>query len=144
MTSIRVLVNQTEGCEIWPNHRVAQNRSTVYFWNEWDVWNRKQVRQKIRNRDRVYRIGGDEFAVTCPDLSAQEAEGMIARIALALKEKPVPSFVADGSKPPLVTLSVGIVECRDPSKIADAFARADKAAIESKNRGKDRITVIVA
>lgn len=101
------------------------------------------VRQKIRNRDRVYRIGGDEFAIMCPDLSAQEAQGMIARVALALKEKPVPSFAADGSKPPSVTLSVGIAECRDPSKIRDAFAQADKVAIESKKLGRDRITLAI-
>jgi GGDEF domain-containing protein len=33
------------------------------------------IRQKIRNRDRVYRIGGDEFALLCPDLSAHETQG---------------------------------------------------------------------
>jgi diguanylate cyclase (GGDEF)-like protein len=55
------------------------------------------VRQKIRNRDRLYRIGGDDFAIVCPDLSAQEAQGMIARVALSLTEKPVSSAGADGS-----------------------------------------------
>lgn len=101
------------------------------------------IRQKIRNRDRVYRIGGDEFAIMCPDLSAQEAQGMITRVALALKEKPVPSIAADGPKPPFITLSVGIAECRGPLKVTDAFAQADKAAIESKRLGKDRITLSI-
>ena len=50
------------------------------------------TRQKIRNRDRLYRAGGDEFAVMCPDLSGQEAEGMISRIASTLKEKLVSSL----------------------------------------------------
>jgi GGDEF domain-containing protein len=42
------------------------------------------IRQKVSTRDRVYRVGGDEFAVLCPDLSAQEAEGMMSRVARAL------------------------------------------------------------
>ncbi len=99
------------------------------------------VRQKIRNRDRVYRIGGDEFAVMCPDLSAQEAQGMMARVASALKEKTVPDVGSDGSKPPVITLSIGITECRDLGQIKNAFDQADAGAIRSKKLGRDRITL---
>jgi PleD family two-component response regulator len=83
----------------------------------------------------------DEFAIICPDLSARETLGMIERVALTLKEKVVPSFGVDSSKPPFITLSVGITECRNPSKIRNTFAEADKAAIQSKTLGKDRITL---
>ncbi|HET6929059.1 MAG TPA: GGDEF domain-containing protein [Candidatus Acidoferrum sp.] len=100
------------------------------------------VRQKIRNRDRLYRVGGDEFAVMCPDLSAAEAQGMIARVASALKERLVPSLGSDGSKPPFITLSVGITECRKLGHIRESFVEADKAAIGSKTLGKDRITLV--
>jgi diguanylate cyclase (GGDEF)-like protein len=97
--------------------------------------------QKIRNRDRVYRIGGDEFAVLCPDLSGQEASGMLGRVAHALKERPVSGTGKDGSLPPPVTMSVGIVQCNDRAKIGDCFKQADKAAIESKDKGRDRVTL---
>jgi len=90
----------------------------------------------------MYRIGGDEFAVMCPDLSSREAEGMIGRVALALKERRVPSVGSDGSEPPFVTMSVGIAECNDPTQIAKAFIEADKAAIKSKNDGRDRTTLV--
>jgi diguanylate cyclase (GGDEF)-like protein len=99
------------------------------------------VRQKIRNRDRLYRVGGDEFAIMCPDLSAEETHGMMIRVANALKEKLIPGTASDGSKPPSVTVSVGIVECGSRNEIKDAFAMADKEAINSKKAGKDRITV---
>jgi len=97
------------------------------------------IRQKVRPRDRIYRTGGDEFAVMCPDLSAQEASGMMGRVASALKERAVPGVGSDGSKPPAITLSVGITECRDPGQITQGFDRADKTAIESKKRGRDCI-----
>jgi diguanylate cyclase (GGDEF)-like protein len=100
------------------------------------------IRQKIRTRDRLYRVGGDEFAVLCPDLSSMETQGMMSRIASALKDKPVP-MERSGVSAPRVTLSVGIAECRDTSQIRQVFTDADTAAIESKNSGKDRITVFV-
>ena len=99
------------------------------------------LRQKIRNRDRIYRVGGDEFAVPCPDLSALEANGMMARVASALRERPVPSVGTDGSKPQIITLSVGIAECRNPVDIKETFVRADSEAIQSKKDGRDRITL---
>ena len=99
------------------------------------------VRQKVRTRDRVYRVGGDEFAILCPDISAYEAEGMMSRVAKALKTRPVLAHGDSGEVPPLITLSVGIAECADPLTIKEDFSQADAAAIKSKNAGKDRITI---
>lgn len=99
------------------------------------------VRQNIRNRDRFYRAGGDEFTLLCPGLSSEEAHGTMRRVASALKRIPIPAVGFDGSRPPIMTLSVGIVECQDPQQIEDAFTRADQEAIKSKSQGKDRITV---
>lgn len=101
------------------------------------------LRQKIRNRDRLYRVGGDEFALLCPDLSGREAEGMIARVGSSLKERPVAKSGSDGSLPPPITLSVGIAECRDASSVRAAFERADKEAIQSKEAGKDRVRLAI-
>jgi len=99
------------------------------------------VRQKVRNRDRVYRIGGDEFAIMCPDLSIQEASGMMARVASALKQKHIPGTGSDDAKPPSITLSIGIAQCDNARVIRESFETADKLAIESKSLGRDRITI---
>jgi diguanylate cyclase (GGDEF)-like protein len=100
------------------------------------------VRQKVRARDRLYRVGGDEFAVLCPDLSAPEARGMLERVQSLLKNKPL-VFKQAGEDEKLrpITLSVGISSCCDPKRLGVAFEEADKAAIASKRAGKDRITV---
>jgi PleD family two-component response regulator len=77
----------------------------------------------------------------CPDLSAIEAEGMMARVAAALRERPVPATGLNGERPPFVTLSIGIAECSKPLEIHTTFEAADQEAIRSKNGGKNRISI---
>jgi diguanylate cyclase (GGDEF)-like protein len=99
------------------------------------------IRQKVRPRDRLYRVGGDEFALMCPDLSSTEATGMMSRVARSLKEKPLSGLKRDGQTQSIVvTLSVGVCECLEPARIHEAFDSADKAAISSKEKGRDLIT----
>jgi diguanylate cyclase (GGDEF)-like protein len=99
------------------------------------------IRQKTHTRDRLYRVGGDEFVLLCPDLSSQEAEGMMTRVAATLKNKQVPATGKDGARPPFMTLSIGIVEAKETAIIGEALKTADTAAGRSKAHGKDRITV---
>jgi diguanylate cyclase (GGDEF)-like protein len=98
------------------------------------------MRQKLRPRDRLYRVGGDEFALLCPDLSPFEAKGMLSRVARALRTKPLVARRFP-DRPVVITLSVGLAECLSAGNIAMAFQNADEAAISSKKTGKDRITV---
>jgi diguanylate cyclase (GGDEF)-like protein len=100
------------------------------------------IRQRIRPRDRLYRFGGDEFVVMCPDLSSLEAQGMMSRVSAAIKQRKLTAKKADGVTGTFtITLSVGIAECHDSAKITDSFQSADHAAKVSKNAGKDRITL---
>ena len=86
-------------------------------------------------------MGGDEFALLCQDLSALEAEGMLKRVADAVRAKPIRGTTAKGTEAQrTITLSIGIAECRDVDTIEAAFNEADLAAIRSKEDGKDRIT----
>lgn len=96
------------------------------------------IRQKIRTRDRFYRVGGDEFAVLYPDYSWEEAKGVISRIAESLKRNPL--LVETGASR-VITMSAGISMCGDVTALKEAFRQADLAAIESKQKGRDRITI---
>lgn len=100
------------------------------------------LRQKIRNRDRIFRVGGDEFAVICQDLSPLEAEGMMGRFAEYLKTKSIKGKNIKGEEiEKIITLSIGISTCKNSEDIFVSFEHADLAAIESKENGKARITV---
>lgn len=101
------------------------------------------TRQKIRTRDRLYRAGGDEFAILCSDLSSEEAAGMMRRVQQVLKDRPVIVRTRGGEKKELrITLSIGICSAPSHAEVSNAFKRADHAAIQSKHEGKDRVTIV--
>lgn len=100
------------------------------------------LRQKVRQRDKIFRVGGDEFAIICFDLNHLEAQGMMMRVQCALKEKPISAININGQDEKIrVTLSIGITECSDFQYIKIKFDKADKLAMQSKESGRDKITI---
>jgi diguanylate cyclase (GGDEF)-like protein len=84
----------------------------------------------------LYRWGGDEFAVSLPDFSTDEAQATAERIRYAVEEaKP-------GGKDSPVTTSIGVSGSdRMTSRSAeDLLTAADKAMYRSKHQGKNRVT----
>jgi diguanylate cyclase (GGDEF)-like protein len=99
------------------------------------------LRRKVRERDRVYRVGGDEFAVLFMDFSEEEAFGVMRRVSEMLRGAPVRWIRSDGGAIEFpVTISVGVAECAHVGEISRAFEDADKAAYASKRAGKATIT----
>jgi diguanylate cyclase (GGDEF)-like protein len=99
------------------------------------------IRRTIRERDRLYRVGGDEFAVLCPDFSEEEACGAMRRVALALRGQPV-RWVSQAGKVELfnVSLSIGVSEFDGATGVQRAFDKADEAAYSSKGAGRGTVT----
>ena len=96
---------------------------------------------KARPRDRIYRISGDEFGILMPDTTEEEAVGVMRRITLALKSRPVRWVSPSGQAETFfVTLSFGVAECADAFDLGDRFGLADRAAIVSKERGGGQVT----
>ncbi len=99
------------------------------------------MRKKARIRDRLYRAGGDEFAMILVDCSEEEAFGLMKRFAVGLKETPARWVSADGKAVEFpVSTSIGIAECPNHSGIEAAFDAADAASYASKKAGKKTIT----
>jgi diguanylate cyclase (GGDEF)-like protein len=89
----------------------------------------------LRRLDKVFRIGGEEFACVLPDTAQEDAYDAAERIRLGFEA--IASSV-DG-KPIFATLSVGIAlsgsHAERPEQI---FARADQALYEAKQSGRNR------
>lgn len=100
------------------------------------------LRAKVRERDRVYRISGDEFGVLLMDTTAEEAAGMMKRVCKDLREKAVRWVSSKGDVVQFqVSASIGVAECDAKPSIGQAFENADKASYASKTAGKARVTI---
>jgi diguanylate cyclase (GGDEF)-like protein len=99
------------------------------------------LRKTVRERDRVYRISGDEFGVLCADLTEEEAVGAMKRVCMALESRAVRWVSPDGTVSEFkVSVSIGVSELGDASQIKKAFKNADDASYASKHAGKGRVT----
>jgi two-component system cell cycle response regulator len=99
----------------------------------------KILRGSVRNIDFTARYGGEEFAVILPEVKAEGAIIVAERI-----RKIVEQYSFPGEEGPLhVTVSIGVAEFK-PTRMRSAsqlIAEADKALYQSKEMGRNRITV---
>ena len=47
------------------------------------------LRKTVRERDRIYRISGDEYGVLCANFTEEEAAGAMRRVCAELKRSPI-------------------------------------------------------
>jgi diguanylate cyclase (GGDEF)-like protein len=93
------------------------------------------VETVVGQRGRVYRWGGDEFAICLPDFSTAEALTTAERIRSAVEQAKAGDDIE-------VTTSIGVcgsdrTESKSPEELFDF---ADKAMYQSKHSGKNRVT----
>lgn len=99
------------------------------------------IRRTARERDRVYRVSGDEFALLCPNFTEEEAAGAMRRVCAELLRRPVRFVSREGKVSEFhVSVSAGVAEISRSDETESAFETADKAAYESKKAGRARVT----
>lgn len=99
------------------------------------------IRRAIRERDRPYRISGDEFGVLCANFTEEEITGTMRRVCAALQKQPVRWVSQSGTVQEFnVSASVGVAEFSSSTQVREAFGLADQASYRSKETGKGNIT----
>ncbi len=91
---------------------------------------------KFRINADVFRIGGDEFAILLNNInddSIEEIKNKFKDITNTLQKK--------NKGIPAVTLSVGVAVAEENDNTDSLFKKADKALYETKNRGRNGITI---
>jgi len=93
------------------------------------------VETVVGSRGRVYRWGGDEFAICLPDFSTTEAVTTAERIRAAVEQAKAGGEIA-------VTTSIGVCgsDRTDSKSPEEFFDFADKAMYKSKHTGKNCVT----
>ena len=94
----------------------------------------RELRDAVREGDRVYRYGGEEFAVLCTGLP--HATALIAGERLRLG---IAALAVGGIDIP-VTASIGVATYpEDGASLDTLFAAADQRLYEAKHGGRDRV-----
>jgi diguanylate cyclase (GGDEF)-like protein len=95
-------------------------------------------RHSLRLHDIVGRIGGEEFAILLSDANSEGAFGLAERIR---KSVAALCFECEG-KSFSISVSIGITQIAANEKIIEhALKRADKALYQSKNNGRNQVTI---
>lgn len=96
-------------------------------------------RAGLRDIDLIGRMGGDEFAILLPDVSADHLATVSERIRHAIESVELRS---DEGRPVPLTVSIGAVLVEaGAGSIDDALVDADKQLYVAKNGGRNRVCV---
>ena len=93
----------------------------------------------LRGTDKVFRYGGEEFAVLLPNATEKAARAVAERIQRNVRALALPHPAS--SVAPVLTVSIGVA-LRTPDDKADdteLITRADKALYRAKSSGRDRV-----
>ncbi|WP_119395649.1 GGDEF domain-containing protein [Salinibius halmophilus] len=91
------------------------------------------VSSMTRDTDLFARWGGEEFVLICPNTELANAAMLAEKVRAALEGHTWPADIK-------LTASFGVAQMNDES--FDAFlARADKALYQSKEQGRNRVTI---
>jgi diguanylate cyclase (GGDEF)-like protein len=82
----------------------------------------------LRGDDRLYRVGGDEFATILQVAEASEAARIAARLRTAAQQGEI-------------TISVGIAIAHDDESAHELIDRADAAMYHGKGSGRDTVAI---
>ncbi len=93
-----------------------------------------ELKLMIRSNDIICRYGGDEFTILFRDCTVENIINRLEDLGNKIKE-------FEANKGINLTLSFGLAERQDDKTLDEIINNADKALYESKNTGKNKITV---
>lgn len=95
----------------------------------------QQLERCVRKSDRVFRYGGEEFAVIMPHTDIEHAELLAQRIRRIVAEM---RFIP-GVR---LTISLGLSQYRDGLQAEDLVKNADMGLYKAKTGGRNRVEIV--
>ncbi len=93
------------------------------------------VKKNIRKADIFARFGGEEFVILTPETDIKGAKSLAEKLRKLIETNYIEPVG-------IVTASFGVTEIRsDDKNIDDLYRRADNALYESKNKGKNTVSI---
>jgi diguanylate cyclase (GGDEF)-like protein len=91
----------------------------------------------MRDTDRIYRYGGEEFLIFMNHVDLGLAESILDRLREKISRYPL--HVEGQSGPLHVTVSFGIAQVSENESLRNLIRRADEALYQAKNSGRNRV-----
>lgn len=98
------------------------------------------LHQSIKGKDMAARYGGEEFVILLPDTPLQGAQSLAESIRATIEKGRIKRNDADKVLAQ-VTISLGVASFKAGETASDFVARADQALYDSKEQGRNRVTV---
>ena len=95
------------------------------------------TRSVLRESDVVVRYGGEEFLLILPDTDINGARFMLDRLQLVVQKTPL---IHEGRRI-AVAFSAGLAQLRPDDNSASLVIRADRAMLQAKAEGRNRVLV---
>ncbi len=91
----------------------------------------------MRDTDRIYRYGGEEFLIFMNHVDLQRAESILDRLREKISRYPL--HIEGLGEPLNITVSFGIAEAIENEPLRGLIRRADEALYQAKNNGRNRV-----
>jgi diguanylate cyclase (GGDEF)-like protein len=91
-----------------------------------------RMRSAVRSSDVACRVGGDEFAVICPESGLLDAEQLCRRVQHAVSAQPL-------GEAGTLKVSAGVAELQGDEDARAFFQRADDALYRAKESGRGHL-----
>ena len=105
----------------------------------------RRLRNNLRLIDLIARVGGEEFLVTLPETTQEEAEIAAQRLRSVVDDTPFHIPQLGMPVPVPVTLSIGVAMSGDEALLTPPFdhlfGRADAALYSAKNAGRNTVEI---
>ncbi|MFK7944659.1 MAG: PleD family two-component system response regulator [Paracoccaceae bacterium] len=102
----------------------------------------RRLQENVRGVDLVARMGGEEFMVVMPEVSTELAAEIAERVRSTTAD---PAFkISQDGEILTVTVSIGFAVLQKTETVFEIVKRADAALYESKNGGRNRVTLAQA
>lgn len=92
----------------------------------------RNMQRIFRQRDKLFRFGGEEFIVVLDRTSEESAKAALDRFRVAIEQYDFPQIGK-------VTISIGFVRLDKPDVPSAIIGRADQALYYAKHHGRNRV-----
>ena len=97
----------------------------------------QQMRALLDPADVLARFGGEEFVIVLPDRTAEAAYRTMDQMRTQVQQRVWRSLPGDRR----ITITIGLAESWDGASRTQMLAAADKAMLEAKRSGKNRVSI---